>query len=458
MIGKNNNQLNVIINRYLTLLFLMIAASCILFGCGNSRVKKFEKQLHSPDFRVRAVAADSLGYTNSKSAVMPLVDAIQDRFWEVQEKASESLVKLGKFSVEPLIPVLEHRKPEVRMIVAKTLGQIGDQRAVEPLMPLLADFEMDVKIAVAEALGKIGDNRPVTKLISMLNEDNTKLNEVTAEALEKIGTGAVDSLLVALVDNENNIRSLIAEILGKIRDPRAVDSLIPLLEDRDSNIRWRAAEALGRIGDERAVEPLIAVLAKEKEGWLKNELIFDLGEIGDSRATQPLIGIFRCKDHGIRIAAAEALGNIGDPDAIPVLVTGLSDWHVSNAVINALKKLDWQPQSTRHRVHMMVAKRDRKGLQKNWERSQQVLMNDLKSDNITTIETALYAYIGMGDNEALRDLLNVMYQSGTKNLAQAYINCGIDEISVLAKDWAHNQGYTLWASGKEPPVKWGDWK
>ena len=107
---------------------------------------------------------------------------------------------------------------------------------------------------------------------------------------------------------------------------------------------------------------------------------------------------------------------------------------------------------------MMVAKKDRKGLTRNWEQTKQVLINDLKSDNLNTIETATYTFIGIGENETLNDMLRVLYQSGTKNLAQVYIDCGIDEISTLAKDWAHNQGYTLWMSGKEPPVSWGEWK
>ena len=143
------------INRTL-LVILLVITLFVLIGCGNGKVGKFIKQLDSPDFRQRAVAADSLGYTGSKRAVMPLVDAIQDRFWEVQEKASESLIKFGAPSVEPLIPVLQHRKKEVRTIVAITLGRIGDSRAVEPLIPLLTDFEIDVKIAAVEALGRIG--------------------------------------------------------------------------------------------------------------------------------------------------------------------------------------------------------------------------------------------------------------------------------------------------------------
>jgi hypothetical protein len=325
-------------------------------------------------------------------------------------------------------------------------------------MPLLTDFDEEVKIATIEALGKIGDERPVNQLVQILGEDNSQLKEVTAEALEKIGPGAVNSLVTALNDGNNDMRSLVARILGEIGDNRAVESLIPALEDKDPNIRWRTAEALGKIGDTRAVEPIITALSKEKEGWLKNELIFDLGEIGDNRAVKPLINVFRAKDTSPRIAAADALGSIGDPSAIPVLASGLSDWRVSNSVINALDKLDWQPSSTRDRIHMMIAKKDRKGLTRNWEQAKQVLVSDLKSDNKNTIETATYAFIGIGENESLNDMLRVLYQSGTKTLAQVYIDCGIDEISTLAKDWAHNQGYTLWMSHTEPPIKWGEWK
>ena len=66
------------INRTQLGIILVITLSTLI-GCGNGKVGKFIKQLDSPDFRQRAVAADSLGYTGSKRAVMPLVDAIHEK-------------------------------------------------------------------------------------------------------------------------------------------------------------------------------------------------------------------------------------------------------------------------------------------------------------------------------------------------------------------------------------------
>ena len=76
-----------------------------------------------------------------------------------------------------------------------------------------------------------------------------------------------------------------------------------------------------------AVSPLIEILesGKDSEGQRKDSLnanedvrksaVLALGEIGSTEATETLTGILTDKEETleVRIAAASALGNIGDP-------------------------------------------------------------------------------------------------------------------------------------------------
>lgn len=71
------------------------------------------------------------------------------------KEAAVSLVRIGKFSVKPLILALQEEEPLVREMAAWTLGKIDDARAVEPLIRALKDEEPVVRESAAGALQEI---------------------------------------------------------------------------------------------------------------------------------------------------------------------------------------------------------------------------------------------------------------------------------------------------------------
>ena len=74
-------------------------------------------------------------------------------------------------------------------------------------------------------------------------------------------------------------------------DSLKIDKLIENLNsDHDRRVRIAAAEALGEIGDGRAVEPLSKTLGGEDE-YVRRYAAEALGEIGDKRAVEPLIRV-----------------------------------------------------------------------------------------------------------------------------------------------------------------------
>jgi HEAT repeat protein len=441
----------------ISILALLILTPWFWIGCGDSRVNRFINDLKDPDFRVRAAAADSLGLIGSKKAVQPLVKALKDRHYQVQDAAADALARIGSPSVEPLLPMLEYVKPEVRIKAVYALGKIGDKRAVEPLLSMLDDRKIDVQIEAVEALGNIGAESSVAPLIDLLKAENRQIRDAAADALVKSGKVAVESLIKLLEDHESQLRPNAAELLGLIRDPHAVEPLISALHDQQDDVRWQAAQALGRIRDDRAVEPLITALGKEK-GWLRSEIAKALGEIGNPHAVQPLIALFREKDNDTRCVAAQALGKIGDQRAVPVLVPSLRDWRVNAVIVDVLEKLGWKPQSVEDRVHVLTAKKDAKSLLRIWNNTRQVLLNDMRTDIYHIIENSVYAFIAIGKEEALGDLVHLLNESGTQNMAQVYVNCGLGSLSVFAKDWAHRKGHDVFHTGNPPPVTWGEWK
>lgn len=92
--------------------------------------------------------------------------------------------------------------------------------------------------------------------------------------------------------------------------------------------RRKAARALGEIGDRRAVPALVAVLLEyEQRTTLKQEAVRALARIGDRQAVEP---IGRMLDYQlgtnsaeVRMAAVQALGDLGGDKAAEILINAL---------------------------------------------------------------------------------------------------------------------------------------
>jgi len=99
--------------------------------------------------------------------------------------------------------------------------------------------------------------------------------------------------------------------IQKWKEQKKVDELIEALLSKDIDIKIAAAKALGELGDVRAVEPLIQLL-KDIDPNVRRQAIESLGEIGNKEAVEPLFQILKDDESGYTSAtAARALKIIG---------------------------------------------------------------------------------------------------------------------------------------------------
>jgi HEAT repeat protein len=156
----------------------------------------------------------------------------------------------------------------------------------------------------------------------------------------EIGRPSVPGLLAALKDEDPEVCAGAAVALGKIGDTSAVAPVIALLEDKDVAVRCRAATSLKDFSDPRVVPALIGALKcvkmEKEEGVLRcgntpdpewesaASAAWALGKMKCREAVEPLIAALKQGDNHFAMFAAEALGRIGDPRAIPHLI---SLWH-----------------------------------------------------------------------------------------------------------------------------------
>lgn len=107
------------------------------------------------------------------------------------------------------------------------------------------------------------------------------------------------------------------------REERAA-ALIRDLESQEAGVRMAAARALGEIGDARAVDPLTERVADKAES-VRWAAAKALREIKDRRAIGPLIEKLGDEDGDVRFPAAYALGGFGDARAVGALIESLAD-------------------------------------------------------------------------------------------------------------------------------------
>ena len=115
-------------------------------------------------------------------------------------------------------------------------------------------------------------------------------------------------------------------------------------EDERMFLRMRALFALRNLGGKQSVDALVAGFTSNS-ALLKHEIAYVLGQMQDGHAVSSLIARLRdvSEDLMVRHEAAEALGAIGNTDALPVLQEFVNDTEpvISESCEVALDLLEW---------------------------------------------------------------------------------------------------------------------
>lgn len=133
---------------------------------------------------------------------------------------------------------------------------------------------------------------------------------------------ALERCLEALKSGDTSVKAAAIATLQDIGEI-AVRPLIEALKDPDYVIRIAAADALGEIGDEGAIDPLTQLFNDDRED-VRIAATSSIGRIGGQHSIKPLIKLFGDRFHGVRVAATNAVATIGR-DALKPLEEALDD-------------------------------------------------------------------------------------------------------------------------------------
>jgi HEAT repeat protein len=334
---------------------LSVDAVRTLGTCGDPRAfESLVRALSAGDGDARCAAAKALGKIGDRRAAEPLARALEDCSPLVRERASVALFRIGDSrAIEPLRRLLTTAGKEV----VEVLEEVGGSHALDLLPVALRNNKPEVRCRAVRALGKLGDRAALDPLVSALSDPDGDVRRLTVEALAQFDASrAVEPVLRMLSDERSDIRQQAAEVLGQLGDSRAVDPLIAQLCDwriyRDNERECCSIiDALSKLGDQRAVEPLVRMLGERTSGsrvprsaaaalatlghpkwlqWVCGEFDTDFERLGrseDADACAPLVFALDCPRFSVRMAAARALGMLGEERAVKPLLDCLRGAH-----------------------------------------------------------------------------------------------------------------------------------
>jgi HEAT repeat protein len=109
--------------------------------------------------------------------------------------------------------------------------------------------------------------------------------------------------------------------VDKKDEARALPYLLSAASDPNMSVRSKAIETLGHMRMTDATSPLVQRLfMRDTDDFTRRRILAALGMIGDKRAVEPLLDFANGKSNfETRAGAVYALGEIGDPAALPAL-------------------------------------------------------------------------------------------------------------------------------------------
>jgi HEAT repeat protein len=216
-------------------------------------------------------------------------------------------------------PFLAGENPLDRCLAGLVLARAGEDQGLDVVLGELA-----ASTAELQNLPALRDRQkmPHSEYWSR-TQDAWRLQYIATLVLGMIGDPrAVNPLIEATRDPHSASEAAIA--LGEIGDGRAIPALREMVRLLPSE-RHRAGWALARLGEPEGFELLIDV-ARSDLGWdQRRHAILALGGLRYRGAVEPLVKLLRDPNVHLRVAAARALGQIGDPAALPALRAALED-------------------------------------------------------------------------------------------------------------------------------------
>lgn len=229
-----------------------------------------------------------------------------------------------------LLDRIEEHAAENEVMLGRLCAAIGQTLAYPLIQRLCVAESLHARKTIAIALTRSGE-AAIPAIIPMLKDERWYVVRNMVTILGEIGSlEAVNALQMTALHPEPRVRKEVIKSFLKI-DPQAAEhTLISLIDDEDEDVVRQAIYSLGTIRSRGAVRRFLDIVTAPdmflNNLSLKKKVLAALGKIGDHQATATLMDIIASRGwlapgrwQEFKIAAAAALGQLGDETAIPLL-------------------------------------------------------------------------------------------------------------------------------------------
>jgi HEAT repeat protein len=284
-----------------------------------------------------------------------LIEQLDAEDLEIRRSAVVALGRIGDMRATPALVRILEEDAELIIPTASALAKIGDRRAFDALLGLLGDADAAVRQSVVGALNSLGAPEMPARIIPLLDDTDPNVRESAVKIAGYFGYAeCADLLLERCRDREERVRRAAIEHLPYLEDPRVTEALVHALKhetpkvraaaagamahmeetesiacladaltDEDSWVRYFAARSLGQRGALVRIDALARVAQSDKFNHVRIAALEALGNIGGERAAAIAAPFVEADDPDLGRAALAALGNIAHPDALPPLIKAL---------------------------------------------------------------------------------------------------------------------------------------
>lgn len=285
------------------------------------------------------------------------------------------ILQYGSKSLKPLITGLSCPVAEMRYHCVVCLGQLGNISSVDALIQMFREPENEpyfptISATVAEVCRWISMDRVYRALKFTTSDIRANIKRLISEIghvtpypeYEVHLKGSYNSVFKKTVENPNESQEIIwepvtsiieqldepdpkkkiaaAEKLGKRANRKATDNLCLMLYDYDPEVQFAAIEALRIIGDKRATNAFNFFLP-QKTCYHRREMAEAMGELHDRRAVPVLAKVYFSAWLELRVEIVKSLGKLGGKTAIEALISAMKDKHpkIRQIVLRQLKNI-----------------------------------------------------------------------------------------------------------------------
>lgn len=174
--------------------------------------------LDDSDFLVRGYCAHALGILDNPAALKPVFRLLSDDNWFVRAEAAAALGKLGDVrAVGWLVQLMADPDANVRYSVARALYELATEPA-RPLLRRALDWVAPAQqFYIAVALARIHDPAALKPLADAVQSKDPEIRRLVARSLGECGlTEGTNALTVLLGDTDPTVRDLAQTAIGQI--------------------------------------------------------------------------------------------------------------------------------------------------------------------------------------------------------------------------------------------------